>query len=123
MDKHKEYYKGEGGGFPSSPSYGESCESVFAHGSSVHQKCSNYKLTNLLFGLCRSVWIIGLLAIHPSSHPRVMWAKKHTPTPYPSVVFTFGLTLKSIEVFKGVSQTQAWDFFSFLFFELFVKPF
>ncbi len=27
-------------------------------GSSVHQKCSNYALTNLLFGLCRSVWVI-----------------------------------------------------------------
>jgi hypothetical protein len=34
---------------------GESFESVFACGSSVHQKCSNYALTNLLFGLCRSV--------------------------------------------------------------------
>jgi hypothetical protein len=57
MVNHKEYYKGEGGGFlqvqvvvnlvnPMSP-----CMLV----SSVHQKCSNYALTNLLFGLCRSV--------------------------------------------------------------------
>jgi hypothetical protein len=32
-----------------SPSSGheESCESVFAHGLFVHQKCSNYALTNL----------------------------------------------------------------------------
>jgi hypothetical protein len=36
---------------------GESCESVFAHGSSVHQKCSSYAQTNLLFGLCKSVWV------------------------------------------------------------------
>jgi hypothetical protein len=38
-----------------SPSLGcsESCESVFARGSSVHRKCSNYALPNLLFGLCR----------------------------------------------------------------------
>jgi hypothetical protein len=28
---------------------GDSYEFVFAHGSSVHQKCSNYALTNLLF--------------------------------------------------------------------------
>jgi len=34
---------------------GESCESVFAHGLSMHQKCSNYALTNLLFDLCRSI--------------------------------------------------------------------
>jgi hypothetical protein len=34
-----------------SPSLGrrESYEYVFTHGSSVHQKCSNYALTNLLF--------------------------------------------------------------------------
>ncbi len=40
---------------PPSLSHGESCESMFARGSSVHQKCSNYALTNLLFGLCKSV--------------------------------------------------------------------
>ncbi len=52
MARHKEYYKGESGGFPPSPSRGESCESCefgFARGSSVHQKCFNYALTNLLF--------------------------------------------------------------------------
>jgi hypothetical protein len=27
---HKEYYKGEGGGFPPSLGYGESCESMYA---------------------------------------------------------------------------------------------
>jgi hypothetical protein len=40
---------------------GESCESVFACGLFVHQKCSNYALTNL-FGLCRSVWVIDCLS-------------------------------------------------------------
>jgi hypothetical protein len=39
---------------PPSPGYGESCEFMFACGSSVHQS-SNYALTNLLFDLCRSV--------------------------------------------------------------------
>jgi hypothetical protein len=34
---------------------GESCEYVFACGSSVQQKCSNYTRTNLFFDLCRSV--------------------------------------------------------------------
>jgi hypothetical protein len=30
--------------------YGESCESMFVRGSFVHQKFSNFALTNLLFG-------------------------------------------------------------------------
>jgi hypothetical protein len=81
---------------PPSPSRGESCEFVFAHGSSMHQKCSNYALTNLLFGLCRSMWIIDLLVTLPNPHLRapthpstleVLRAREHTPTPYPSIVF------------------------------------
>jgi len=35
--------------------HGESCESIFAYDSFVHQRCSDYALTNLLFGLCRSM--------------------------------------------------------------------
>jgi hypothetical protein len=38
-----------------SPGCGESYESMFVHGSSMHQKCSNFALTNLVFGLCRFV--------------------------------------------------------------------
>jgi hypothetical protein len=52
--KHILYYKGEGGGFPPSLGRGESYESVFTRGLSVHQMCSSYALTNLWFGLCRS---------------------------------------------------------------------
>jgi hypothetical protein len=37
MARHKVYYKGEGGGFPPSLGRAESWESMFAHGSSVHQ--------------------------------------------------------------------------------------
>ncbi len=69
---HKEYYKGEGGGFPPIPCRGESCESVYAHGSSMHQKCSNYVITSLLFGLCKSIWIINLLVTHLSPYPRTL---------------------------------------------------
>jgi len=39
---------------------------------SVHQKCFNYALTNLLFGLCRSVWMIELLVNLPS--PILSWS-------------------------------------------------
>jgi hypothetical protein len=50
MAKHKEYYKGEGGGFPqiwAMVSFVSPC--LF-----VHQKCSNlqHALINLLFSLC-----------------------------------------------------------------------
>ncbi len=43
-----------GGKVVASPSSncGEFYESEFARGSSQHQKCFNYALTNLLFGLC-----------------------------------------------------------------------
>jgi hypothetical protein len=62
----------------------ESCESVFARGLFVHQKRSNYALTNLLFGLCRSMWVIDVchfLSPHPRapacpSTPKVLWAKE-----------------------------------------------
>ncbi len=97
MVRHKRYYKGEGGGFPQVLSHGEYCESVFARGSSVHQKCYNYALPNLLFGLCRYVWVIDLLVILPNpypiaatrpSTPRVLRAKECTPTLHYSVMFT-----------------------------------
>jgi len=55
MVNHKEYYKGEGGGFPPSAGHVESCESMYVCGSSMHLKCSNYALTNLLFGLCKLI--------------------------------------------------------------------
>jgi hypothetical protein len=62
MARHKKYYKGRWR-LPPSPSRGEFCESMFARDSSVHQKCSNYALINLLFGLCKLVWIIEKLVI------------------------------------------------------------
>jgi hypothetical protein len=49
---------------------GESCEFIYVHGSSMHQKCFNYALTNLLLGLCTSIWIIDLLVTCPSPHPK-----------------------------------------------------
>jgi hypothetical protein len=54
MERCRVYYKGEGGGFPPSLGRGESCEFEVVRGSSKHQKRSNYALTNMLFGLCRS---------------------------------------------------------------------
>jgi len=34
----------------------------------MHQKCSNYALTNLLFGLCKSMWIIDPIFLHLNPH-------------------------------------------------------
>ncbi len=77
----------------------------------MHQRCSNYALTNLLFGLCRSVWVIYLLVNLPSPHPRalarpstpkVLWVRERAPTPSFFVVFTFGLSVESIKEFGGV---------------------
>jgi hypothetical protein len=69
---HKEYYKGGRWWLPSSLGHGESCEFVFARGSSMHRKCSNYALINLLFGLCKSIWIIDLLIIRLSPYPGIL---------------------------------------------------
>jgi hypothetical protein len=106
---HIVYYKGEGGGFPQVWGRGEFCESGFAHGSFVHQKCSSYALTNLLFSLCRSMWVIELLVNLPSPHLgaatrpftlEVLWTSEHAPTP-PFAIFTFGLVVESIQESGG----------------------
>jgi hypothetical protein len=61
--------------------------------------CSNYVLTNFLFGLCRYVWIIDLLITHFNPHretpsrtstPELLWTKKRAPSPYRFVVFIWG---------------------------------
>jgi hypothetical protein len=108
---HREHFKKEGGGFPPSLGRDESCESAYARGSSVHQKCSNYTLTNLLFGLCTSMWIIDPPITHLSPHPKtlaclstrkMLRGRERTLIP-PSVVFTFGLLIESIKEFGGAS--------------------
>jgi hypothetical protein len=90
----REYYKGRG----------ESCESMYVCGSSVHQKCYNYGLTNL-FGLCRFVWIIDSHVICPSPHHgalarpstfEMLWTRECIST-LSFVVFTFGLTFESFK--------------------------
>jgi hypothetical protein len=86
------------------PDYDESCEFVYVRGSFVHQKCFNYAQTNLLFNLCRSLWIFDPLVTCPGPHPgvlahpftfEVMWIREHTPTH--SVVFIFRLTFESFK--------------------------
>jgi hypothetical protein len=80
-------------------------------GSFVHQTCSNYALTNMLFGLFMSMWIIDLLVTLSSPHlgaptrpstPKVLQVKECAPH-YPSTIFTFWPVVESIKKFGGAS--------------------
>jgi hypothetical protein len=91
MAKHREYYKEEGGGSLEIWTV-LSFNTVFARGSSMHQKCFNYALTNLLLGLCRSVWIVDPLVIHLNPHLEALACPStpevlNTPIPYPFTIF------------------------------------
>ncbi len=85
-------------------------------------KCSNHALTNLMFSLCRSVWVIDLLVNLSNPHPgtpthpstlEVLWVKERTSTPSPSVIFTFGLAVESIKELGGASY-DIWRYGSML---------
>jgi len=76
-------------------------------------KHSNYALTDLLFGLCKSMWVIellvNLLSPHPRSSkhpstPKVLWTKEYNPASSPSDVFTFGLAVECIKELGGASN-------------------
>jgi hypothetical protein len=68
VTKHIVYYKGEGGGFPQV----RAVMSFLNLCLPMHQRCSNYALTNLLFGLCKSVWVIKLIVNHHNPLPRAL---------------------------------------------------
>jgi hypothetical protein len=110
--RHK-YYKGKVLASPPSPGHGESCESVLAHGSSEHQKCFSYALTNLLFGLCMFVWVIDYLSFfliasqssNTSLYPWSVMSQGGHPTSSSFIVFTFGLAIRSIRSL-GVRQDR-----------------
>jgi hypothetical protein len=79
----------------------------------MHQKCFNYALINLLFGLRMYVWIIDSLITHPSPHPgapacpstpEVLQIKEHIPIISSSIVFAFGFAFESYEEFGGASH-------------------
>ncbi len=107
---HREYYKGEGGGFPQVWVVVNFVNPCLPMARSC-TKCPIYTLTNMLFGLYKSMWVIDLLVNLPSPHPRVLtrlstpemlWAKEHAPTPL-SVIFAFGLVVESIKELGGAS--------------------
>jgi len=76
----------------------------------MHQKCSNYALTNLLFGLCKFVWIIDLFVTCFSPHPgtltclstfKALWIRECIPT-LSFVIFMFGFTFEFYKEFGGM---------------------
>jgi hypothetical protein len=90
----------------SSLGHGESCESMYVHELSLHQKYFNHALINLLFGLCRSILIINPLVTHHNPHPKaptrlftpkVLWTKERTPIFYSSTIFIFRLAFESFK--------------------------
>jgi hypothetical protein len=72
----------------------------------MHQKYSNYALINLLFDLCRSVWIINPLitCLNPHSGtltcrstPKMLWTSEHILIFFYSIFFTFEFAFEPYE--------------------------
>jgi len=65
---------------------------MYACGSYVHKKCSNYALINLLFSLCKLIWIINMLITHRSPHD----PKAPTHPSYPKRITSYGTCFNSL---------------------------
>jgi len=97
VTRHRVYNKGEGGDFLQVWAMVSLVSPCLPMAHPCTKSAPAYALTNLLFGLCRSVWIIELLVNLPSPHfgalarpftPKVLWAKERTPILKPSTIFT-----------------------------------
>jgi hypothetical protein len=92
VERHKKYYKGEGGGFPQA----QVVVSLVNPRLLVARPNTKNALTNFLFGLCRFVWVIKCLSfflIHVGalacpSTLEVLRAKERALTPCSSIVIT-----------------------------------
>jgi hypothetical protein len=121
MAKHEVYYKGEGGGFPQVwdvVNLVNSCLPVVRLCTKVLQLHLNQVVVWFVQAYV-SNWIAYQSSYshrgaptHPST-PKVLRAKECAPIHFPSVVFTFGLAVKSIKKLGGVSINmwyQIWHF-------------
>jgi hypothetical protein len=95
VERHKIYYKGEGGGFPQV----QAMVSFVSPSLPGFNPGFNYALTDLLFGLCTSVWVIKCLSFFlvPSwSSNKPLYPSKCyelrsvPPTPCSSIVVILG---------------------------------
>ncbi len=105
VERHKVYYKGEGGGFPQ----------FWAMVSLVNPSCLWLVLAPKMFQLCtnhfvlvlcRFVWVVEacqffLVPSRSSNTPlypsKVLRARERAPIPYSSVVFYLGFTFESLK--------------------------
>ncbi len=100
VERHKVYYKGEGGGFPQVQAVvslvSPNCLWLVL-APKVLQLCTNH----LVLVLCRFVWVVEacqffLVPSQSSSTPlypsKVLRARECAPTPCSSIVFCLGLT-------------------------------
>jgi hypothetical protein len=108
--RHKIYYKGKVGGFPqvwAMVSLVSLCLPVVHSCTKVYK----YALINLLFGLCRSMWVSELLVNLPSpilefQHAFLPLSVTSQGTRFNSFsfhCFTFGFAVESIKELGGVS--------------------
>jgi len=133
MEKHKVYYKGEGGGFPQ----------VWAVVNLVSLSCSWLVLAPKVFQLCTnhlvfgfvqvrvSSWCLSLLLVpsHSSSmplYPQSATSQKVCPNSLLFRCFQFKLTFESIKELGNASRTH-WEksclvWFIFMFFDLQQQP-
>jgi hypothetical protein len=109
VGRRKEYYKGEGDGFPQVRAMvslmSPSCPWLVL-APKVFQLCTNH----LVLAFCKSVWVIEacqffLVPSRNSSTPlypsKVLRVRERAPTPYSSVIFWLGLTFESLKEFRA----------------------
>jgi hypothetical protein len=112
VERHKVYYKGEGGGFPQVRGVvslvNPSCPWLFLTPKVLHL-CSNH----FVLVLCRSVWVVEacqffLLLSRSSSTPfypsKVLRTKKRALTPYSSIIFYLDSHLNPSRSWEHVSK-------------------
>ncbi len=107
MARHKVYYKREGGAFPKFRPWWVLWVCVCPWFIRA-PKCYNYTLTNLLFGLCKFMWVSEVLANLPGPIPEL----QHVPLPRSAMnqgthpnsfsfyCFTFGFIVESSRSFE-----------------------
>jgi RsiW-degrading membrane proteinase PrsW (M82 family) len=89
---------------------------LWVHGSSKHQKCLNYVVTNLLFGLCISMWVIKclLISLVPSRssntplYPQSATSQGACPDSLLFDCFHFKLVIESIKELGSTSYAFVW---------------
>jgi hypothetical protein len=105
VERHRIYYKGEGGGFPQVRAMvslvSPSCP-WFLLAPKVFQLCTNH----LVLVLCKPVWVneacqFFLVPSQSSSMPlypcKVLRARERAPTPCSSIIFYLGFTFESLK--------------------------